>query len=179
MERFLNWLSSKGQDAKGWKASLWFGVMVVTHAIVLPPLWLFSKKYRVEREDGGLRMTLYGILMLWGMVWGLITYPWRWFDSMYIWPHTKRGKAAAEEVHAQFLAQLQNCKERVETGDPREMKYGRRMVFACWSDFITDFRPYPWHLQRGWNLLKEIFPDVAEEYIKAYPQALETLKVRA
>jgi hypothetical protein len=180
MERFLNWLSSKGQDAKGWRANFWYAVNIVACAVVLPPMWLFGKRERQERRENGERwtITLGAIWMLWLMVWGLIAWPWRWFDMKFIWPHTKKGKAVAEEYHAVFKAQLENCKKRKEEESPEDEGDYYNFAFACWLDFIRDFREYPWHLQRGWDLLKEMFPEVAENYVKAYPAAMEALGIR-
>lgn len=174
MERFLNWFSSKEQDTKGWRANFWYAVNIIACALVLPPVWLFGKQARQERREDGERiwMTFYGIGMLWLMVWGLIAWPWCWFDSKFIWPHTKRGKAIAEEYHATFKAQIEGCKRFEDT------KRAEQHAFACWLDFISNFRPYPWHLQRGWDLLKKMYPQTAEDYVKGFPQSIEALGIR-
>jgi len=173
VEQFLNWFGTKAQQ-NGWRGYIWQGVTVIVQAIVLPFYWLFGREGRKERRENNesILFTFYAIGLLWLMVWGVITAPIRWFHTMYMWPYTKSFREAAKEEYENFKAQLDACKE----GNNYDM------AFACWLEFINNYPPYAKpcirELQRGWDLLKTMFPDVAHSYDHGYPLALQQLGIK-
>lgn len=123
---------------------------------------------RDSRDTGWKDHLATGLLvakMIIGLIFGITLWPLNWAYSMYIWPHTKRGKKEADRLFQIFSQQLES------TDDPD-------MAFACWLDYAGDFKPYPQFLQRGWDLLKVKSPVAAKNYQQAYPRGLRVLEIK-